>query len=73
MALTEMQKNYLTCIKASMKDTEMAVGVALLTKTEKQMQAMIAYLQENLQGRNKLLVMDEEILEKAIEIHRTIR
>ncbi|MBQ2942603.1 MAG: hypothetical protein IJD97_10255 [Clostridia bacterium] len=72
MKLTERKKAYLDCIVASMSDSEMAVGVALLTLKEEQEEAMIDFLMQHVQNDRQTLT-DEEILEKAIEIHRSVR
>lgn len=55
-----------------MSDTEMAIGVALLTKTNNQQMKMIEFLMQHVQNDRQTLT-DEEILEKAIEIHKSIR
>lgn len=70
--MTNRMKEYLTCIRASMDDTEMAIGVALLTKTDNQQLEMIKFLMQHVQNDMQTL-SDEEILEKAIEIHSSVR
>ena len=63
MALTQMQKDFSNCLMSTMKDTEAIIAVALLLKTREETLEMVSYLKNNKKAT------DEEIVEKALEIH----
>ena len=53
------------------QEEEMMIGVALLLQTDEQMEEMVEFLKEKIQ-ENKLMVEDDMVLKKALEIrHRT--
>ena len=72
MEVTERQESFIDILVSLMQEEEMIVGVALLLQTDNQMEQMVKFLEMNLQGE-KLMIEDDQVLKKAIEISKQVQ